>query len=243
MTSPILLVHGAWHGGCCWQRVVPLLESAGHPVYAPTLAGLAPGDAGEPPALTSQIDQIVDLIETADLARVTLVGHSWAGMIITGAASRIGDRIASLVYLDAAVPADGDDFASQVPGQDAAGLARRRGMYQSMAPDGAWIAPPPAQAVGVTDPADAAWLTGLLRPHPLRTWLEPVPVNDAALGALQKTYVLATRPASDMMGYPAHARQFAGMSGWTVHEIATGHDMMVTEPVRTAELILGAVPS
>ena len=113
--STFLLVHGAWHSGRCWDRVVPLLESAGHRVFAPSLTGF--GDKAHllspEVGLDTHIDDIAGLIEDNALDEVVLVGHSYAGLVISSVANRLPQRIAHLVYLDAMVPEDGETAALQ----------------------------------------------------------------------------------------------------------------------------------
>lgn len=237
-----VLVHGAWHGGWCWAKVRPSLERAGARVYTPTLTGLGERrHLREPvPGLQTHIDDVVNLIEAEELQDVVLVGHSLAGMVITAVADRMKTRLRRLVYLDAPVPAHGNDLATHVPGTDAAMAQRRRAAYRALAPDGVWLPPPAPEMMGVTRPADAEWLRRRLTPHPLRTWLEPVALPNGGHAGLPKTYVLATRPLNTMMGYPAQGEVAKRGGEWTYREIATGHDMMVTEPERTAELLLEA---
>src|SRR3979411_1004428 len=99
--STFLLVHGAWHSGRCWERVVPLLESAGHRVLAPSLTGyrdkahLLSPEGG----LDTHVDDIVTLINEEGLSEVVLVGHSYAGLVISSVANQVPDRIGHLVYL------------------------------------------------------------------------------------------------------------------------------------------------
>ncbi|HVE54185.1 MAG TPA: alpha/beta fold hydrolase [Ramlibacter sp.] len=237
-----VLVHGAWCGGWCWSRVRPLLEGAGARVFTPTLTGLGERQhLREPvPGLQTHIQDVVNLIETEELQDVVLVGHSFAGMVITPAADRLKARLRRLVYLDAAVPAHGDDFATHVPGTDAAVAQRRRAAYRALAPDGAWMPPPPPEAFGVTRQADVEWLRRRVSPHPLRSWLEPVALPNGGHAGLPKTYVLATKPLTTVMGYPVHGEIARRGAEWTYREIATGHSMMVTAPERTAELLLEA---
>lgn len=238
---PIVLVHGAWHGGWCWTRVIPRLQASGAPVFAPTLTGLGKHASlvAEPPGLETHIADVASLIEAQDLWDVVLVGHSYAGMVITGVADRLKPRLGRLIYLDAAVPADGDDFASHIPGISAAVAERRRAAFRSMAPDGAWLPPPDAGRVGVTVPEDVAWLERRLTRHPLRTWLDPIRLRNSGHAGIPKTYVLVTEPPTTLMGYPAHGEAAKSAGGeWTYREIACGHDLMVVEPQRTAELIL-----
>ena len=115
--ATFVLVHGAWHGGWCWQKVVPLLEAAGHEVYAPTLTGLAERAAELSPdvGLDTHIQDIVGLLVDKDLHGVILVGHSYGAMVITGVVDAVPERIAHLVYLDTFVPRDGESIADVVP--------------------------------------------------------------------------------------------------------------------------------
>lgn len=108
--ATFVLVHGTWHGGWCWKKVTPLLRDAGHAVFAPTLTGLGARahlltvDIG----LDTHIEDIVNLLKYEDLHDVILVGHSYGGMVVAGAAQRLPDRLAHLVYLDAMFPMDDD---------------------------------------------------------------------------------------------------------------------------------------
>jgi len=86
--SIYVLVHGAWHGGWCWKKVVPALRAAGHEVYTPTLTGLGERAHLANPAidLATHIADVVNLLEAEELAKVVLVGHSYGGMVVTGVA-------------------------------------------------------------------------------------------------------------------------------------------------------------
>ncbi len=97
--ATFVLVHGAWHGGRCWRKVIPFLEAAGHEVYAPTLTGLAERASELSPdvGLETHIQDIVGLLEEKDLQGVILVGHSYGAMVITGVVDRVPERIAHLV--------------------------------------------------------------------------------------------------------------------------------------------------
>lgn len=238
----IVLVHGAWHGGWCWEPVRPLLAAGGLRVFTPTLTGLgARAHLTSPvPSLDTHIEDVVRTIETEELDDVVLVGHSYAGMVVTGAADRLKSRIRRLVYLDAAVPADGQDFASAIPGITAEVIEARRAAFRQLSPDGVWLPPVPAAVVGITDPVQAAWLQRRMTPHPLRTWLDPVRFSKGGHAGIPKTYVLATNPSSVQMGYPVHAEVAKRGGEWTYREIACGHDMMVAKPEETARLLLEA---
>src|SRR5882757_7257029 len=156
--STFLLVHGAWHSGRCWERVAPLLEAAGHQVFAPSLTGY--GDKahllGPEVGLDSHVDDVVGLVAEENLSDVVLVGHSYAGLVISSAANRIPERIAQLVYLDAMVPQDGESAVDVLP-------ATRQLIELAEKSESGWRVPPlseqpaPFGLFGVTDPADVLW--------------------------------------------------------------------------------------
>lgn len=107
-----VLVHGGGHGGWCYQPLARILRAAGHEVYTPTLTGL-----GERSHLLStgidldtQIQDVVSVLEFEDLDNVILVGHSYGGLVVTGAADRVPDRVGHLVYLDSFNPANGQSL-------------------------------------------------------------------------------------------------------------------------------------
>ena len=126
-----VLVHGAWHGGWCWRRVADLLEKKGHKVFVPTMTGL--GECSHLMSkeinLTTHITDIVNLIKWDDLSDIVLVGHSYGGFIISGVAEQVGDKIGSIVFLDAFYPDSGDSLASasSQPVREAIAAATGRG--------------------------------------------------------------------------------------------------------------------
>src|SRR6516162_1747271 len=115
--ATFVLVQGGWHGGWCWQKVIPYLEEAGHEVYAPTLTGLAERASELSPdiGLDTHIQDVVGLLSEKHLHGVILVGHSYGGMVITGVVDAVPERIAHLVYFDTFVPRDGESMAGVVP--------------------------------------------------------------------------------------------------------------------------------
>ncbi|MFT3838358.1 MAG: alpha/beta fold hydrolase [Myxococcaceae bacterium] len=121
-----LLVHGAWHGGWCWRPLQKILEKAGATVFAPSLTGL--GDRrhllSEKVNLQTHVDDVVDLLESEELSDVTLVGHSYAGLVITGAAAKARERLAQVIYLDAFVPNPGQSMLDSDVGEVLGALAR-----------------------------------------------------------------------------------------------------------------------
>lgn len=228
--STFLLVHGAWHSGRCWDRVVPLLESAGHRVFAPSLTGygekahLLSPDVG----LDTHVDDVARLAETLD--DVVLVGHSYAGLVISSVANRLPDRIAHLVYLDAMVPEDGETAVDVLPFTKQLIDDAVDGWRVPPLPE----LPPPLGLFGVTDPEDVAWLRSMLSDQPVNCLRQPVQLDNPAVRAIPRTHIhcVAGRPEGiTRRPVPATAR---------LRELPTGHDCMITMPAELAGLLVEA---
>jgi len=125
-THTFVLVHGVWHGGWCWSRVAALLRARGHRVTTPTQTGLGERSHLLSPAITMDtfVEDIVRHLEWEDLQDVVLVGHSFGGAPITGAADRVLERIGRLIYLDGAIMEDGETWFGLLP-PDIAASPRR----------------------------------------------------------------------------------------------------------------------
>ena len=115
--STFVLVHGAWQGASTWDLIVPKLQTAGHKVFAPVLTGLGEDSHRLSPAvnLGSHIDDVAGILERENLHGVTLVGHSYAGMVITGVAERESGRVSRLIYVDAFIPDNGESALDLLP--------------------------------------------------------------------------------------------------------------------------------
>ena len=226
-----VLVHGSGLGGWCWDPVKALLETSGAKVYAPTLP-----DKSE--TLSDNIKFITEFILSNNIQNCVLVGHSFGGMIITGVHDRLKNRVRKLIYLDAAVPNHGDDFASHIPGLSDEAAQKRRDAFRNLSTDGVWVQPFAPELAGISDQKEIARVAQLSRPFPLKTWLEPIELSSAAEHAVEKTYILATSPPTDLMGYPKHGAFAKQNRDWTYHEIDCGHAAMLIKPERVAELLL-----
>src|SRR5689334_12259470 len=123
--ATFVLVHGAWHGGWCWNRVAKILRAKGHDVHAPTLTGVCERShlANENVSLDTHVTDIVHEIKWNELRDVVLVGHSYGGMIVSGVCERAGDKVASLVMLDAFVPENGQSLVDMQPAAAAKAFA------------------------------------------------------------------------------------------------------------------------
>lgn len=237
--STYLLVHGAWHSGHAWDRVVPLLTAAGHRVLAPSLTGH--GDKahllGPEVGLDTHVDDVVGLITGENLTDVVLVGHSYGGLVISSAANRVPDRIAQLLYLDAMVPEDGESAADVMPvTQVLIDLAAQSDTPWRIPP--LPELPPPGGLFGVTDPADIAWLRTTLSDQSALCLRQPVRLDNPAAHTIPRTHIHCV--GSEPEGFerrPVPATQPNGTPA-QVWELESGHDCMITVPGELAELLL-----
>jgi pimeloyl-ACP methyl ester carboxylesterase len=226
-----VLVHGAWHGGWCWQRVARLLRAQGHEVFTPTLTGLGERShllsAGV--NLATHIADVVNVIEWEGLNRIVLCGHSYAGFVISGVAEQAEDRIASLVFLDAFVPQNGDrmvDITAQAT----------RDAIEGAAKQGAIGVPPRSAAFFQVNEKDRAWVDALCTPHPIGTMLEPIRLTGARERVAKKSYVRA-RPYPNP-GFDAAFARLQQDPSWRVMDVPCGHDVMVDMPEQLTEILL-----
>jgi pimeloyl-ACP methyl ester carboxylesterase len=230
-----VLVHGGGHGGWCYQRVARLRRAAGHEVHAPTLTGL--GERSH--LLSPDIDldlhtrDITAVLHYEDLRDVILVGHSYGGMVVTGAADRATDRVGKLVYLDAANPRNNQSLVDVTGG--GIDFIRPHGKVI----DGIELvllpAPDANLLYGVTDPDDAAWMADRLTAHPWRCFEQKLTLtNEAALWALPQYHIVCTSTlATRDPELVAEARARGRL--WSID---TGHDLMITEPQAVADALL-----
>jgi pimeloyl-ACP methyl ester carboxylesterase len=233
-----VLVHGAWHGGWCWRRVVELLQAQGHKVFAPTLSGLAERShllhAGLAIGLETHVIDVANLWRWEGLSEVVLCGHSYGGMVISGVAERVAaapGAVRALVFLDAFVPADGDamaELASPAVREAIAGVVAR----------GAASVPPVPAAVFRVNEQDVAWVDATCTPQPLATLTDRIALMGARERIARKVYVRAA-------GYPsvpfdAVRARLASDPGWRVLDLPCGHDAMLDMPQRLAEILVEA---
>lgn len=229
-----VLLHGAWHGGWCWRDVAAALRARGHRVTTPTQTGL-----GERRHLLSAqitletfVADLVGHLEAEELTDAVLVGHSFGGLAISGAADRVPERIRHLVFLDSMILEDGQAPFDAVPPEVAAArraLARKHGA-------GVAIPPPPVTAFGIPeDHPLAPWVARRLTPHPIGTYESPLRLRNPVGNGLPCTYIACTDPSYAPL---AQVRdRVRGRKGWDWQEIATGHDAMVMAPAALAGML------
>jgi pimeloyl-ACP methyl ester carboxylesterase len=189
--ATFVIVHGAWSGGHAWRWLRPLLRTAGHEVFTPALTGLGERShlASAQVDLDTHIRDVLGVLEFEDLDQVVLVGHSYGGVVITGVADRMPQRVAQLVYLDAEVPADGQcEFDLLAPEE-------RAGYQQAAAARGqGWQIPPP-----VPDPlpegldARLRWAMSRMVSQPITTFTQPLRLADRSGAGVARTYIRCTQ--------------------------------------------------
>jgi len=231
--ATFVLVHGAWHGGWCFARTAKILRGQGHEVFAPSLTG-----AGERAHLADRevnlslhVLDICNVLKWENLSDVVLCGHSYGGMVITGVADAMPERIGSLVYLDAFVPADGkavwDYFLPE----------RREAVIQGALASGGRTPPAPAERFNV-NPADRAWVDAQCVPMAIACFLERIRLSGAHEMVRKRTYICARGWGPSP--FPAFYERLKKDKAWTVHEIQTGHDVMLDDPEGLARILVAA---
>jgi pimeloyl-ACP methyl ester carboxylesterase len=237
--STFVLVHGAWQSTGTWDLLIPLLEKRGHRVITPMLSGLGTDQDRLSRDITLQQhieDVAFELSKIPD--QVILVGHSYAGMIICGAAESYPTQIQRLIFLDGFIPENGQSVLDLLPpatGVYFREVAREHG-------DG-WRLPGGEGQLDLwgLKPGEARdFVRTRLCDFSLRCFEEPV-----SLPANRKATIPATFVAGVAEGYPGRpifepfARK-ARASGWEVIEIDTGHDCHVERPEEVANILLSA---
>jgi len=233
LSKTFVLVHGAWHGGWCWRRVADRFEAKGHKVFAPTLTGVGERShlLSKDINLDTHITDIVNVFKWEDLRNVCLVVHSYGGWPGSGALEQIGDRVSSIVWLDAFKPENGQkgiDYASEFS---------RKAFEEAVAKGEPGRGPPKATAFAVVDEKDRAWVDSKTTPQPNGVAVQPIKLTGARDKIARKTYIRAAK-------YPQAAFDKAlaeckADPSWKTFEIATaGHDVMVDAPDWLTERIL-----
>ena len=188
-----VFVHGAWHGGWCWHRIVTRLQHAGHQAFAPDLAGL--GRDRTPPAdvtLAGWVESICGLIDSLP-EPVTLVGHSRGGIVISEVAERRPERIRKLVYVTAFLLPAGESLHTSAAVADPDSLVGGHMVISAHEPS-ATLRPDSLRAAfyGQCSDEDVILATSLLTPEPLGPLGTPIHVTEANFGRVPRVYVECT---------------------------------------------------
>lgn len=236
--STYVLIHGAWHGGWCWREVAELLRASGHTVHTPSLSGNAEhqhaNHAGI--SLETHVRDVLGVFDAEGIERAVLVGHSYGGMVITGAADRLADRIAHRVYLDAFVPEHGESLHAVITRSVSPEVAAAYTAHFLQAREHGGLVPPISGEMF----GQSAHTTARMRRHcnaqSLATLTTPALLTGAAEG-VPAHYILATRWQPSP--FPAQAER-ARTRGWKVTEIDSGHCLMMDAPQATAAALMAS---
>jgi pimeloyl-ACP methyl ester carboxylesterase len=234
--SVFILVHGAWHGGWCWRKLVPLLERAGHVVFAPDLPGH--GDDRTPPSgvsFASYTERVCEVIDRAS-EPVILVGHSMAGAVISQAAENRPAKVRVLIYVCAYLLRDGESL------RDAA----RPDQVNKVTPN--LVFSPDRSVMTVRENAvaeafygdcpveDIAWAKPRLVPEATNVWRTPVRLTEGRFGRIPRVYIECLRDQAIPL---ALQRQMcAEATRIDVLSIDTDHSPFFSAPARLATLLL-----
>ena len=228
-----LLIHGAWHGGWVWNEISEILRYQRYSVSTPTLTGL-----GEKKHLLSSkitietfIEDVVNHIIFENLNNIILVGHSFAGSVISGVADRLKDRIQKLIYFDAVILKDGQkpfDIAPKELVKQRIELAKRFG-------NGISIPAPSADAFGVFDVKKSLLLEEKLTPHPLSTYQSKLTIKNEIGNGIPLFYIFCNDPVYKSL---ESSRKVVRKLKWPIFELNAGHDAMLTHPKETLNLLM-----
>lgn len=237
MGKHFVLIHGAWHGGWCWDGVIEALESAGHTGEAPTLPGHNPGDDWSSVTLDSYVGKIVEVLQ-GQAVPVVLVGHSSAGVLLQVAAPKAPGKIERLVFHNAFVLADGKAHIDVIP----ADVAEAMSAAAQASPDNS--VPVNEECVrGVLMAGEAAELQDALIerlvPQPFALFTTKVATGRFEALAVPRTVLLSKDDASLPTG--AYLDMARNLGRFDLIEITGGHEALVTHPQAVAEGLIEAV--
>ncbi len=229
--ATFLVCHGAWSAAWAWKKVRPLLRAAGHEIFTPTYTGLGERahQASRSINLETHIADVLAVIDCEDLRDFVLVGHSYGGMVATGVADRVPDRVSKLVYLDAFVPGDGQSLFDFLPPEERA----RRQQGAASGGDG-WLLPPNPPPPD-TSPEDVAWITPRRRWQPIGCFNQPLHLKNPN-AVRSRSYIYCTRLGpGDPFGQ--FAKRLRSDPAWQFHEIDASHSPNITAPEALAGLL------
>jgi pimeloyl-ACP methyl ester carboxylesterase len=235
-----VLVHGAWHGAWCWRRVTDRLTSLGHRVHAVTLTGVGERAHLLSPDihLSTHIQDVVSTIETEELSEVVLAVHSYAGMVGTGVADLIGQRLQHLVYVDAMLPKPGETWGATHT------RAVREGRLAAAQASSTYSFPAPGPELFGLSGEDAQWVARRQTPHPGHPYTDVLNFSPERVAAVARTYIRCTKPTLATMD--AIWPRVCDPSFWDglwlpgsrAIEMTTGHDPMISAPQELTQILL-----
>lgn len=231
--ATFVLVHGGYSASWSYSRVAPKLRAQKHDVHTPTLSGLGERAhlASQTINLSTHIQDIVAVIEANNLADVILCGHSYGGMVITGVAGQIPERIGTLFYLDAGVPEDGQSTFDIIGPERALLALEAAGGTGTMAD-------PLSAEFFKTNASDVELVDRMSTPHPIACFIQKLHYTGKEALVAHRTYVLCERYQGP--NHRAYAK-VKNQPGWKTVSLDCGHYATLDEPDTVAELLLEEV--
>jgi hypothetical protein len=229
-----VLIHGAYHGGWCWKKVVDLLEKQGHKVYAPSLTGLADRSHLLSMNLTldTHITDIVNLFKWEDLKDACLAVHSAGGWPGSGALEHIGDRVSSIVWVDAFMPKNGESQLDQIS------PFSRKALEEAMAKGEAGRKPPKASQYSLSE-KDYAWMDSKLTPQPNSIVRDAIKLTGALQKVKKKTFIRAPKYPQKM--FDQALAECKADPTWKTHIAENSHhDVMIDQPEWLTKILIDA---
>jgi pimeloyl-ACP methyl ester carboxylesterase len=234
-----VLVHGAWHSGELLSETATAIRAMRHVVHTPTIAGNGPGHP-KSTSLAEAIHSIIDYIVERNLTDIVLVGQSYGGIIITGVADQLPERIRRLVYWNAFVPNNGESLLDMAP-PDAVGLFEA--LHRESADGGISLPFPVWRDAFFNDgnAADAKAAFDRLNPHPYRTFADKISLskNPSAM-MIAKSYINATEDTALPQHYGWHPRLSQKLGFFRLVQMSGTHAICFTNPQLLAESIIMA---
>jgi pimeloyl-ACP methyl ester carboxylesterase len=222
--ASIVLAHGAWSAAWAWKKMRPLFRAADHEFFSPTYTGLGHRAhlAHRDIDLDTHIQDVVSVLEFEGLKNVTLLGHSYGGMVATGVTDKVRSRIARIVYLDAFAPKDGQSLF------DLVGPKAEANMRAWAAKEGDGWALPINPMPPDTAPEDLAWASPRRRPQPIKTFEQKIRLESKEPPP-SRHYIYAKKsgPGDVFRQFGERAKSEAG---WKYYEIEASHNPHITCP-------------
>jgi pimeloyl-ACP methyl ester carboxylesterase len=216
-----LFVHGAWGGGWEYANVDSILTAKGDVVFRPTLTGLGERIhlADSQINLTTHINDIVNVIKFENLHDIILVGHSYGGMVISGVAEQVPERIKQLIYLDAHVPKNGESIKTIFDSVDSAFWE------EAFAPriKHGYIYYP-GDTPSPNPPSDV--------PQPLKTFTEAIKISNPLVVKIPTAYILMMKDGK--APFDEYGASVARKRGWKIFTLVGDHYPMRNQPIELA---------
>ncbi len=233
--ATMVIVHGGFGGGWEWTPVAEALRARGHVVFTPTLTGMGERcHLGPDVGLATHVEDIVAVLEFEDLHDLALCGASYGGMVVTGTADRVADRVGLVVYIDALVPCNGQSALDLLP-EDFGDTVRAAIDDQGRG----WVSIPDAllPPEGLIPEEDRARYVARLRDQPAATFTEPIHLS-AAIDRLPRAFVRCTAGEIDGGHDPIEPMAARARSeGWLYRELSAPHDPHLFDPEGTAAVL------